>query len=61
MRDAHCEPKLRENEAEELCEDMTVGDLVHALQHSSFSNGGVSLVSLDRPVRDYLVRCLRQR
>ena len=52
--------RKREIAPEELSEDMTVGDIINALQYMHFSDG-VGLVSIDRPVRDYVVRALRQR
>ncbi len=45
---------------EELTDDMTVGDLIEVLQHLPFS-GGHCVVRIDRGVRDYLVRALRER
>jgi hypothetical protein len=39
---------------------MTAGDMVHVLQYLGFV-GGKGLIRLDRGVRDYLVRALRQR
>jgi hypothetical protein len=39
---------------------MTAGDLIYALQHLAFTKG-VGILNIDEPVRDYLVRALRQR
>ena len=52
--------RKREPVAEEVDEEMTVGDVIHVLQHLGFVNGQ-GLLLLDRGVRDYLVRALRQR
>jgi hypothetical protein len=41
-------------------DEMTAGDMVHVLQYLGFV-GGKGLIRLDRGVRDYLVRALRQR
>ena len=47
-------------EAEELTDDMTAGDLIFTLEHMRFA-GEHRLVSLDRGVRDFLVRKLKPR
>ena len=47
-------------EAEELTDDMTAGDLIFTLEHMRFA-GQHRLVSLDRGVRDFLVRKLKPR
>jgi hypothetical protein len=52
--------RKREIVPEELSEDMTAADICHALQDMQFTNGH-ALLSVDRGVRDYLVRALRQR
>jgi hypothetical protein len=49
-----------------LDESMTKGDLIWSLEHLSFGRSSVdprqrATVSLDRAVRDYLVRALRSR
>ena len=49
-----------EAEAEELTDDMTAGDLIFTLEHMRFA-GEHRLVSLDRGVRDFLVRKLKPR
>jgi hypothetical protein len=38
---------------------MSAGDIIHVLQHLGFVNG-LGLLLLDRGIRDYLVRALRQ-
>jgi hypothetical protein len=45
-------PRQHEN-SEELHEEMTPDDIVHALQHLAFSRG-FGQVTLDRQVRDFL-------
>jgi hypothetical protein len=46
---------------DELDGDMTVNEIVYTLQHLPFTRSNVVLISLDRSVRDYLVRSLQQR
>jgi hypothetical protein len=45
---------------DELVGDMNREDLVYALQHLSFDKGYTRL-SIDREVRDYLLRKIQQR
>jgi hypothetical protein len=40
-------------------EDMTALDLIYVLQHLSFAKDSVGLLSIDRPVRDYLIALQR--
>ncbi len=44
---------------EELDEKMTVGELIGVLETMSFRDGGRRTLSLDRGVRDYLLRACR--
>ena len=48
-------------ERPELTDDMTVADLIEILEHLPWSRGDLCVVLLDRGVRDYLLRMLRQR
>ncbi len=45
----------------ELTDDMTVGDLVHVLEHLRFPHGQAITLRIDRGVRDYLLRMLTGR
>lgn len=60
MSQVSSEPKRVEISPEELHEDMTAGGIINALQHLPFTKG-VGLLSIDRSVRHYIVRALRQR
>jgi hypothetical protein len=48
-------------ERPELTSDMTRADLVEVLQHLPWSRSGLCTIRLDRDVRDYLLRILKQR
>ncbi len=45
----------------ELSDDMTVADLVDVLEHMRFAGGQATTLRIDRGVRDYLLRILRER
>ena len=46
---------------DELTGDMTANDLSFVLEHLTFTKHGASQLSLDREVRDYLLRKIQQR
>jgi hypothetical protein len=48
-------------ERPELTSDMTRTDLVEVLEHLPWSRSGLCTICLDRDVRDYLLRILKQR
>jgi hypothetical protein len=48
-------------ERPELTSNMTRTDLVEVLEHLPWSRGGRCTIRLDRDVRDYLLRILKQR
>jgi hypothetical protein len=57
-------PPPRKDAAETLDEDMKVSDLIEMLERLPFARPttrGRCLVSLDRGVRDYLLRAIRPR
>ncbi len=45
---------------EELSDEMTAADICHALAYLRFTDG-YGLLKLDRGVRDFLLRAVRQR
>jgi len=46
---------------DQLRGDMTVSDLTFVLENLNFTKKGAGLLSVDRDVRDYLLRKLQQR
>ncbi len=52
--------RRRQPPIKNLHDEMTVTDVVAALQHVDFVNG-FGLIRLDRHVRDFIVRALRNR
>lgn len=57
-----CPPKADAYDGiEELDDDMTGDDVVDILARLKFAKGELRFVSIDRGVRDFLVRKLRQR
>ncbi len=52
---------VAESAMPELTDDMTVADLVEALEHLSFAGRQATTLRIDRGVRDYLVRMLKGR
>jgi hypothetical protein len=58
----HYDADTRSGGPDELTEDMSRGDLVYVLQNLTFTKrSGIGLVSMDRHVRDYLLRKIQQR
>jgi hypothetical protein len=45
----------------ELTDEMTVAELVDVLEHMRFPGGQATTLRIDRGVRDYLLRMLRER
>jgi hypothetical protein len=46
---------------DELTGDMTINDLTYVLENLAFTRSGASLLSVDREVRNYLLRKIQQR
>ena len=52
--------RRRRQRIEELHQDMSRNDIIHALRYLNFVDG-FSLIRLDHEVRDYLLRALQER
>jgi hypothetical protein len=60
MAEATTDHNFYKLEPEILDADMSRGDLVFALEHLRFSRQDLSVLKIDRGVRDFLIRALRR-
>jgi hypothetical protein len=52
---------MRTSDHDELTGDHTASDLAFILENLTFAKSGICLLSVDRPVRDFLLRKIQQR